>query len=286
MAPSARAALRLALTWFLAVVAALAAVEGLAGWQREGGHARLPIYAAAPPLSLRPGAAAVGLASGGTYRLAIDARGLRAPSPERGIVLLGDSMAFGLGVAGEATLAAQCTERGHPMLNAGVPGFSLPDALAHAESFSAIADGWMMLVNPWDDGQPALTAHAEPVGGWLLNRDAPAWAKRFFASRWSHGQLLHEAVVLAGGLRPRAPVGSDFAARGREMAEFVRLHPKTRVVWAGYPGETMPDGRRADDERRAFGVETETLELHDAWLPGDLHWTAEGTAQAAEQLCR
>ena len=286
MAPAARAALRLGLTSLLAVVAALAAVEGLARWQRAGGHARLPIYAAAPPLSLRPGVAAVGVASGGTYRVAIDARGLRAPSPQRGVVLLGDSIAFGLGVAGEATLAAQCTERGHAMLNAGVPGFSVPDALAHAASFAAIADGWMVLVNPWDDGEDAVAERVEAVGGWLLNRDAPGWAKHVFASRWSHGQLLHEAVVLAGGLRPRAPVGSDFAARGREVAEFVRLHPHTRVVWAGYPYETMPDGRRADDERRAFGVETETLDLHDAGLPGDLHWSATGTEQVAAQLCR
>ncbi len=252
---------------------------------REGGHARLPIYRSVPRLGLAPGAEAVGYGTGGPYPISIDERGLRAPSPPTGIVLLGDSMAFGLGVAGAESLAARCTERGTPMLNAGVPGFALPDALARAEQFADLATGWLILVNPWDDALPALADRAEVVGGWLLYRDAPDWAKPFFASRWSHGQLLHEGVVLLGGMRSRAPEGGDFAARGRELLAFADTHPGTRVVWGGYPTEVMPDGRQLGAERRRLGIPVESLVLQEAWLPHDLHWTPAGTEAVAAQLC-
>ena len=278
-------ALRLARGSLIAALAALLALEGLMRVAREGGHARLPIYTAAPRLGLRPGAEAVGHGTGGPYRISIDERGLRAPSPPRGIVLLGDSMAFGLGVEGADSLAARCTERGTPMLNAGVPGFALPDALARAEQFADLADGWLILVNPWDDALPALADRAEVVGGWLLYRDAPGWAKSFFVSGWSHGQLLHEGVVLLGGMRSRAPEGGDFAARGRELLAFADTHPGTRVVWGGYPTEVMPDGRKLEEERRRFGIPVESLVLEEAWLPHDLHWTPAGTEAVAGQLC-
>lgn len=269
----------------LSTVAAVGSLELMLRGLRRGGHARLAVYTFDGGLGLRPSSEATGVGPGGPFSVHIDARGLRTPSPARGVFLLGDSMAFGLGVEGEESLAARCTARGHVMLNAGVPGFALPDALAHAAGYESSADGWMILVNPWDDALPALADRAEVVGGWLLYRDAPAWAKAFFASDWSHGQLLHEGVVLLGGLRSRAPEGGDFAARGREVRVFADTHPGTRVVWAGYPSETMPDGRRPADERAAFGIPTESLDLHDAWLPADLHWTPAGTEAVAAQLC-
>ncbi len=91
--------------------------------------------------------------------------------------------------------------------------------------------------------------------------------------------------VLLGGLRSRAPDGGDFAARGREVRAFADTHPGTRVVWAGYPSETMADGRHLADERAAFGIPAESLDLHGAWLPADLHWTPTGTEAVAAQLC-
>ena len=285
MGPGAKEALKLAAASLIATIAAFGVLEAAASWLREGGHARLPLYVSAPRLGFAPGSQAVGVGTGGPYAVEVDARGLRAPSPERGVVLLGDSVAFGLGVEGEESLAARCTARGHPMLNAGVPGFALPDALARAEDYADLADGWLILVNPWDDGQEALASRAEVVAGWLLYADAPGWAKSFFASRLAHGQLLHEAVVLAGGLRTRPQDVSNQGARGRELLAFASEHPSTRFVWAGYPGEAMPDGRIVEKERLAFGVPMEQLTLHDAWLPLDLHWTAAGTEQVAAQLC-
>jgi hypothetical protein len=188
-------------------------------------------------------------------------------------------------VRGEESLAARCTANGHPTLNAGVPGFALPDALARAPLYASLADGWMIVVNPWDDGEPAMADRAEVVGGWLLYRNAPAWARSFFASDVSRGQLLHEAVVALGGLQVRPPSQSDPAARGREVAAFVAAHPGTRVVWAGYPGDVLPDGRAVETERTAYGIPMETLSLHDAWLPADLHWSPAGSVQVAAQLC-
>lgn len=279
---------RRALT-LLAAVAGLLAALGLTevGLRalRGGAHAHLALYVEGDPPTARPGTRVVGLLRTHRYVVEIDADGLRAPSAPTGTVLLGDSLAFGLGLAGEDTLAARCTARGHPMRNAALPSYAVADALARGESLAPTATEFMIVLNPADDDAAPLATHVRVENGWLLRRDSPEWLAAFFRSSWSGWQLPHALARIAALALP-APLPSEgWPAVGQRLRAFIERHPRTRVVWGGYPSETLPDGRRVEALRKELGVATVAIELRDAWLAGDFHWSATGVTQVAAQVC-
>ncbi|GDX79476.1 hypothetical protein LBMAG42_12870 [Deltaproteobacteria bacterium] len=266
-------------------VAALGLAECGLRTVRGGGHGPLPIYASTSPPALIPTTSAVGLLGARQYSVHLDARGLRTPSSAKGTVLLGDSLAFGLGLDDDETLAARCIARGHPMLNAAAPGWSAIDALDRAESLGSIATDCLLIVNPYDDDAGRLADRSITVNGWLLAVKSPPWARRFYASPFAGWQIPQDVVGMIGALRRAPEPRVGFASVGARIRAFVDAHPETRVVWGGYPSPTLPDGRAVATVRDEVGAPMIDLELHDAWLDRDLHWSARGVEQVAEQLC-
>ena len=303
-----------------------------------GAQAPLPIYApgGAAGLQLQPGARAAGLIRGQhRFTVAVAADGCRSPSPAAPAgLLVGDSLAFGLGVEGEQTAAAQAAP---PWLNGGVPGFGALDAALRggelAARLPAGAPLWL-LFNPVDEGAPGegrLAARASVAGGYLLPRGAPGVARTFFRSAAARSRLLVALWGLGGGLarvgRPDegllwfgdpAEVEPAFAAIGaalRAGLDPLRGRP-IRVLWGSHPLQTLADGApggalepigaglgSAGRSRAAAGLgaaqaglarglgEGLLLDLGPilagcvpCYLPGDLHWSAEGHARVAAVL--
>jgi len=275
-------ALRVVLFGLVAVVA----VEGGLRALRRGGHTALPIYASLAPPALVTDADVVGLFGVTPYRVVLDARGLRVPSAPRGTVLLGDSIAFGLGVEGEESLAARCTGNGHPMLGAAGPAFSTLDALARGEAFGGAATDFVVVLNPTDDDAPPLAETAALAGAWLVRRDAPGALRAVLASWAGDTQLVHDLLHVGVALSPTPPVRRGFDGVGSALAAFVAAHPRTTVVWAmPAPGHPASAAAAADLATVRAHVPVAALRLADAWLADGVHWTPAGTEAVAAQLC-
>jgi hypothetical protein len=340
-APRPAAAPRRGPPWAQALIGVLLVGFGMeAGlWALHGGaQAPLPIYAegGAAGVALLPGARAAGLIRGRhRYTVAVAADGCRSPVPAAPAgALVGDSLAFGLGVEGEGTAAALAAP---PWLNGGVPGFGALDAALRggelAARLPAGAPLWL-LFNPVDEGAPGegrLAARASVAGGYLLPRGAPGVARAFFRSPAARSRLLVALWGLGGGLaragRPDegllwlgdpAEVEPAFAAIGaalRAALDPLRGRP-IRVLWGSHPLQTLGDGApggalepigagrgAAGRARAAAGLgaaqaglarglgEGLLLDLGPilagcgpCYLPGDLHWSAEGHARVAAVL--
>ena len=287
-----------------------------------------PIYAShRGQIQLSPGASSVGrLPASPPYTIQIDDRGLRSPVPDEPTwLLIGDSLPFGLGVDGAETAAAQMTAAGVPAAAAGVPAYSIADALAHAEGLPA--PGVIVLPNAVDDdrqGAARLHAAHDVVGGRLLRRSAPGWARRFYASPLAHAQLpmaLMRALRLSRGAsgqpqRPDWATAGDggraaWAAVGEQIQTFADAHPSVavRVAWVPHPAVAVPgraDGTAAERLAVADGGWSDAaavdgltaglgaVPLWDlrsvfsqaggAFLRRDTHLSAEGNARLADAL--
>lgn len=117
--------------------------EGLLRWAEphdlierpEGGLAQLHRYSETYGWEPRPGV----VASVDGQRTTINARGLRGPihplarNARPRVLLLGDSVAFGYGVADEDTFAALLEARGFETINLAVPGYGTDQALLRLE---------------------------------------------------------------------------------------------------------------------------------------------------------
>lgn len=223
----------------------------------------LPIYApgGAAGLQLQAGARAAGLIRGQhRFTVAVAADGCRSPSPSAPAgLLVGDSLAFGLGVEGEQTAAARAAP---PWRNGGVPGFGALDAaLRGVELQRGLPAGapLALLVNPVDDGAAVggrLGARAALAGPWLLPVGAPGWAAAFFRSPAS-GSRLGVALFGLGALVRRLgapaedpvwltnPIEAEraFAALGAALAAALAGADgrPTAVLWGSHPLETLGD---------------------------------------------
>ena len=265
---------------------AMVGVEGGLQALRRGGHTALPIYASLSPPALVPDADVVGLFGVAPYRVVLDARGLRVPSAERGTVLVGDSVAFGLGVEGDESLAARCTANGHPMLDAAGPAFSTLDALGRAEAFAEVATDFLVVINATDDDAPPLAETAALAGSWLVRRDAPRTLRTILASWAGETQLVHDLLHLGVALNPTPPVRRGFDGVGVALAAFVAAHPRTTVVWATpAPAHPAAAAAAADLATVRAHVPVTPLPLTDAWLADGVHWTPAGTEAVAARLC-
>jgi hypothetical protein len=279
------------------VAAALLLAEG--GLRLVWGDSTLlpPIYDdASDGIGLRTGAGAEGrLHSGQRYSIEIDARGLRAPAPPAPVwLLIGDSLPFGLGVAGEETAAAVMSAAGLSAAAAGVPAYSIADALAHAAVLSP--RGVVVLPNAVDDdrqGARRLSEDQAVVGGRLVRHSAPVWARRFYGSWLAGGQLPLALMRLVSLLyrgsaadlaRPLWVTADDggflgWAAIGMLIRDFAEAHPEivVRTVWVPLPAVAAPgregaalSGRLAvrdggwSDERAVDGLK--------AGLEGEVLW--------------
>jgi lysophospholipase L1-like esterase len=147
--------------------------------------------------------------------------GLRGPEvgPKRGlrILALGDSFTFGVGAGQKETWPARLAEiLGAEVLNAGAPGFGVPDAVAWYERYGAELDPDVVvlavfLANDLQDASPDQPKVAV-VDGQLVVPGETGGLRRWLYYH-SHLFRLFKSSVLEGGLRTRLGLREPWAVR-------------------------------------------------------------------------
>ncbi len=192
--------------------------------------------------------------------LATDTLGLRSASAceapgSSPVLVLGDSQAFGLGVAHADTFATRIGAH-----NGGVPDFAVGDALARGTALLArpelTAVRRIFVVvnqsNDFDDGERSIAERNVVRGGYLLRRDRLA-AKGAFL--WST-PLVHSALFYTLWAR-LVPAPAD--APGAWLTD-----PPAVVPLAGALGRAV----------RAFADQHPAQKVELVWLPADLATSA------------
>ena len=158
--------------------------------------------------------------------------GLRGPEvgPKRGlrILALGDSFTFGVGARQEETWPARLGKiLGAEVLNAGAPGFGVPDAVAWYERYGAQLDPDVVvlavfLANDLQDASPDQPKVAV-VDGALVVPGETGGLRRWMYYH-SHLFRLLKSSVLDGGLRTRLGLREPWAVR-ELRSEFAMYSP-------------------------------------------------------------
>lgn len=159
--------------------------------------------------------------------------GLRGPEagPKRGlrILALGDSFTFGVGGGQEETWPARLGEiLGAEVLNAGAPGFGVPDAVAWYGQYGEQLDPDMIvlavfLANDLQDASPEQPK-VEVVDGQLVVPGETGGLRRWLYYH-SHLFRLFKSSVLEGGLRARLGLREPWAVR-ELRSEFAMYSPE------------------------------------------------------------
>ncbi|HET9229200.1 MAG TPA: GDSL-type esterase/lipase family protein [Thermoanaerobaculia bacterium] len=158
--------------------------------------------------------------------------GLRGPEvgPKRGlrILALGDSFTFGVGADQEETWPARLSEiLGAEVLNAGAPGFGVPDAVAWYEAYGSQLDPDVVvlavfLANDLQDASPDQPKVAV-VDGQLAVPGETGGLRRWLYYH-SHLFRLLKSSVLEGGLRTALGLREPWAER-ELRSEFAMYSP-------------------------------------------------------------
>ena len=153
--------------------------------------------------------------------VATNSFGLRGPEvgPKRGlrILALGDSFTFGVGAGQEETWPARLAKiLGAEVLNAGAPGFGVPDAVAWYERYGVQLDPDVIvlavfLANDLQDASPDQPKVAV-VDGQLVVPGETGGLRRWLYYH-SHLFRLFKSSVLEGGLRTRLGLREPWAVR-------------------------------------------------------------------------
>ena len=164
--------------------------------------------------------------------VATNSFGLRGPEvgPKRGlrILALGDSFTFGVGAKQEETWPARLSEMlGAEVLNAGAPGFGVPDAVAWYEAHGKQLDPDMVvltvfLANDLQDASPDQPKVAV-VDGQLVVPGETGGLRRWLYYH-SHLFRLLKSSVLEGGLRTALGLREPWAVR-ELRSEFAMYSP-------------------------------------------------------------
>ncbi len=158
--------------------------------------------------------------------------GLRGPEigPKRGrrVLALGDSFTFGVGARQEEAWPARLAEiLGAEVLNAGAPGFGVPDAVAWYERYGAQLDPDVVvlavfLANDLQDASPGQPKVAV-VDGALVVPGETGGLRRWLYYH-SHLFRLVKSSVLEGGLRTMLGLREPWAVR-ELRSEFAMYSP-------------------------------------------------------------
>jgi hypothetical protein len=255
----------------ISTVLSFGAAEGLVRLADGGVLGRLACFEqSGDRIGMAPGAWQSVSSPSGAVEFSFDDRGFRQPSPDfnlRPWLVVGDSQVLGWGVSGDAAFPAVATALGVPMVNAGVPGHGVADALDLAAAHRHAVGGVVVVVNQandWAEAGAAVGSRYEVAGGWLLDRSRAGTVNRaFFASPLSRSHLLHYAfVALSAGLgSPEVgdpsgllpPSESATAAIGSSIRQFRSHHEVPLVVLF------LPVDAAASEERASTGV-------FSAWL--------------------
>lgn len=153
--------------------------------------------------------------------VATNSFGLRGPEigPKHGlrILALGDSFTFGVGAGQDETWPARLAAiLGAEVLNAGAPGFGVPDAVAWYERYGVELDPDVVvlavfLANDLQDASPGQPKVAV-VDGALVVPGETGGPRRWLYYH-SHLFRLFKSSVLEGGLRKRLGLREPWAVR-------------------------------------------------------------------------
>ena len=307
-------------------VAGIGAESPGAAWYAGGNHPRnLFTPDAAAGYRLRAGFAGREVARSGEFDLAvvIDRLGLRADphggDRRGGILALGDSLTFGEGVEVPDSWPYQLEDRLRvPVVNAGVPGYSTPQMVAHLGEQLERFSPRIVLVTfspSWD-----LARCADP----FVYRDGFIVAASYAPRLHLVGDNLYEERFVDTSLGPLlGPLSARLAARSRlarlalgaapsparrartarpsnasclsaldtARVETTRRAAAFLVVFA----DSLSQGFRADARKAAALLATRGIEVLrlDRLLPGDTgelhypvdrHWNAAGNRAVATAL--
>jgi lysophospholipase L1-like esterase len=278
-APSLRARLTaLALSSLLAIGVA----EGVVRWSDDNGFPQLGIFEtrADGRIALRPLAAQRVWRGGHTsYQVSTDDLGLRAPAPsprerpEGAWLVLGDSQVFGLGVPWSDTFSARAAGQGLPLLNAGVPGYGVEDALAQGADLvpRLRPTGTVIVVNQandWEEWGRPVGAHYREREGWLIEAaDSSTWRGAFLGTPLARSHVLFYAMQFLGRVEsgatdpatvhaasePSVPTWMANPDRMREttrsmaaaIGSFSQAHPELKVLVCYLPVDFATGAERA-----------------------------------------
>jgi hypothetical protein len=197
----------------------------------------------------------VSRAGGPPWRLSISAEGFRGAAPDSRWLAVGDSQVMGNGVEAEETFSAVARIDGQPLLNAGVPGYGVQDALERAERElrHRALDGVVVFVNQmndWEEVRASVDTRYVVRGGWLLKPvDADSARGKFLASPLAHSHLcflLGQLVLRDWSAPPPDPPDWMVNPTGqrestitiaRQLHSFSARHPGIRVVPVYLPAD-------------------------------------------------
>lgn len=241
-----------------------AAAEGLV--RLMGGNA-LPMIGLfeqtdAGTIQLQPGLAMnVSRRGAAPWRLSVDDDGFRSGDHDSRWLAVGDSQVMGSGVAGDQTFSALATVNGQNVLNGGVPGYGVQDAIERAERALRIRelDGVIVFVNQmndWEEVRDPVDVRYVVRGGWLLKPvDANSIRGVFLASPLAKSHLFFLLAQIA--LR-------DWSPPPPKPPEWM-LHPLAQRDL------TVTIARQI----HAFAARNPSLTVLPVYLPADLY-AAEG----------
>ncbi len=258
----------------LSCLVTLACAEGLVRFVDGGAMPMIHLFQSTEDGSVRlaPGEEMkVHRAGADPWTLAITASGFRAESTEEpapatgGWLAVGDSQVMGNGVEAAEAFPAQAQVGGREMINAGVPGFGVADAIQRAESLlETLRPAGVVLVinqmNDWDETEAPVGARYVVRRGWLLAADdAQSTRSDFLASPLSRSHL----IFLIGQLALRdwspppppapawmtAPESQDRTTLriARAVQAFAARHPELRVVPVYLPADLFAAEARQED---------------------------------------
>ncbi len=204
---------------------------------------------------------------GEPWTLAITEAGFRGQSSARPgqWLAVGDSQVMGSGVEAEDTFSAKAQVAGMPLLNAGVPGYGVQDALERAERELAQEKlgGVIVIVNQmndWEEVRASADARYVVRGGWLLRpEDAQSARGQFLGSPLASSHLcflLAQIVLRDWSAPPPAPPDwmTDPASQrdttitiARQVQAFAARHPDIQVVPTYLPADLYAAQGRVDE---------------------------------------
>jgi len=243
----------------LGLALGLALAEGAFWWRDRGGFPHLNLYEADPALGvrLRPGASQrVSFRSNPVTSVKIGPLGLRGDEPPApgGVLVLGDSQVFGLGVEQHEAFSQKLGGKLRvPVLNAGVPTYGPAEYQALLERLLPVARprAVVLTINMANDlfeaSRPNPERHAV-WDGWAVRKEfAPAEAPPSFPGRALLFRDSH-LVYAARGLWHRADPGADEAASEGSYHDLVGLASQPAPARPAAPGSEREQAARRASE--------------------------------------
>jgi hypothetical protein len=265
----------------LSSLLAIGVAEGVVRWSDDNGFPQLGIFETRGDgrIVLRALAAQRIWRAGASYEVSTDDLGLRAPAPsprerpEGAWLVLGDSQVFGMGVPWSDTFSTRVARQGFPVLNAGVPGYGVADALAQGEDLAPRLrpTGAVIVVyqgNDWEEwGRPVGERYHERRGWLIQAADSSTWRGAFLGTPLSRSHMLFYAMQLLGRMgsgatdpatvhaasEPRAPAWMASPDRMREttasmaaaIGSFAQAHPDLKLLVCYLPVDFATGAERA-----------------------------------------